>query len=453
MKSSFKGYYAPDAKEIKRLWEHGTFVFDTNVLLHLYRVPKSTREQVLSTLQELKERLWIPRHVGLEFQRRRLGAIHAAHQKTAAVLKEIDKSLASYFTAVEKAELKERGVTEADDSLSAIRAEANKVRSTVEATLAGQLSPTDHDSIRDSLDELFHQVGAAPTQEQVTAWDSLAEQRFALKRGPGFEDGTKAEGDEPQYYAQGVTYQSQYGDLYIWMQILEHVRENNIEDVVFVTRDAKEDWWRLAPGEGKNRARLAPLEMLVEEMIQAGVKNFWMYQLDTFLIDAERQLKVDVSDLTIKDASQVEQLDALPQHQLKRFVRPIAAAECVRALELMSCSILEQSPYLVTGCYKLPSGVAVGVLVFPVRLLIADNTIRLKQAIEVLNLLEGAETYEFYLLVRSAETANRPQRMREFRNLVLNAVPEGAQYQMQVIAFRDSAKSQLSLLKTLSIGG
>lgn len=453
MKSSFKGYYAPSTPQIKKLWKQGIFVFDTNVLLHLYRVPKSTREQVLSALGELKDRLWIPRHVGLEFQRRRLGTIHSAHQKTAAVLKDIDKALASYFSAVEKAELKERGVADADGSLSAITKDAAKVRKTVEETLAGQLSPTDHDSIRDSLDELFQQVGSAPTQEQVAEWDDLAKQRFAQKRGPGFEDGSKAEGDEPQYYAQGVTYQSQYGDLYIWMQILEHVKQENIEDVVFVTRDSKEDWWRLAPGEGKNRARLAPLEMLVEEMNQAGAKNFWMYQLDTFLIEAEKQLKVRVSDLTIKDASQIEQVEVKVAKFGSTASRPISTDDYIKALEAMSCTVLEQDRFLATGSYKPASGTVTGVVVFSTRMLMGDMegaSIRLRQGVEVLSLVQGAEDFEFYLLVRARSTARRTELMKVFKALVRSAVPKDADYQMQVITFDNSAKSEFSLLRTLS---
>lgn len=454
MKSSFQGYYAPDSKELKKLWKQGTFVFDTNVLLHLYRVPKSTREQVLSALVELKDRIWIPRHVGLEFQRRRLGAIHSSHQKTAAVLKDIDKALASYLSAVEKAELKERGVADADGSLKVISNEAGKVRKTVEDTLAGQLSPVDHDSIRDRLDELFQQVGAAPTQEQVTEWDALAKQRFAQKRGPGFEDGNKAEGEEPQFYAQGVTYQSQYGDLYIWMQILEHVKQGKIEDIVFVTRDSKEDWWRLAPGEGKNRARLSPLEMLVEEMAEAGAKNFWMYQLDTFLIEAEKQLKVRVSDLTIKDARRVEHLEAVSDRPIRMSIRPMNGDDCAKALRLMSCDVLEQERFFATGTYRRIEGSAAAVLVVTPRFLLSsmqNATIVLKQAIETLNLFEAPEVFEFYLLVRSHETANNPDRLKRFRTLVRGVVSEDAVYQMQVIQFSDSSQGDLSLLKTLAL--
>lgn len=39
MKESFLGYYQPTEDEFNKLWSEGLVVLDTNVLLHLYRVP------------------------------------------------------------------------------------------------------------------------------------------------------------------------------------------------------------------------------------------------------------------------------------------------------------------------------------------------------------------------------------------------------------------------------
>ncbi|WP_370622862.1 PIN-like domain-containing protein [Vreelandella alkaliphila] len=50
-------------------------MFDTNVLLNLYGYAKQTREDFFSILQSINEKLWIPYHAGLEYQRRRLNII------------------------------------------------------------------------------------------------------------------------------------------------------------------------------------------------------------------------------------------------------------------------------------------------------------------------------------------------------------------------------------------
>jgi hypothetical protein len=37
MKDIFRGYYKLDDDEFKQLWKKAVFIFDTNVLLNLYR--------------------------------------------------------------------------------------------------------------------------------------------------------------------------------------------------------------------------------------------------------------------------------------------------------------------------------------------------------------------------------------------------------------------------------
>ena len=57
--------YTPD--EINGVWEHGVIVLDTNILLNLYRYSEATRDEILSVMEKLKDRLWMPYQVGLEY--------------------------------------------------------------------------------------------------------------------------------------------------------------------------------------------------------------------------------------------------------------------------------------------------------------------------------------------------------------------------------------------------
>lgn len=74
MKNSFKAYYLADTNEIMNRTDT-IFVFDTNVLLNLYSYTEQTREDFFSLLDIVKDRVWIPYHVGLEYQRNRLSVI------------------------------------------------------------------------------------------------------------------------------------------------------------------------------------------------------------------------------------------------------------------------------------------------------------------------------------------------------------------------------------------
>jgi len=65
MKQVFPGHYRPTHQEIDRMWAEGTFVFDANALLNLYRYTDGTRETFIQTLEALASRVWIPYQVGL----------------------------------------------------------------------------------------------------------------------------------------------------------------------------------------------------------------------------------------------------------------------------------------------------------------------------------------------------------------------------------------------------
>src|ERR1700740_766159 len=75
MKKEFIGYYTPTEREINDAWKNGTFAFDTNSLLNLYRYSESTRKDFLSSLKTLKEKLFLPHQTALEFHSNRLGVI------------------------------------------------------------------------------------------------------------------------------------------------------------------------------------------------------------------------------------------------------------------------------------------------------------------------------------------------------------------------------------------
>ncbi len=409
MKKSFPGYYSPTSQELKVLWSKGVFVFDTNVLLHLYRVPKAARNQMISVLTALKGRVWIPRHVGIEYQRRRLDEVSTAHNSTGRILKDIDKALVAYEGAVEAANLKERGVVEADEPLEKIKEMASKIKGIVEASLAGQLKVTDHDVIRDAIDDIFvDRVGPAPVdQDEIDAWNALGKDRFSKKRGPGYEDAEKAESKEPEFFAQGLVYQRQYGDLYIWFQLLDHVRKEGIKNVVFVTQDGKPDWWRQAPGsgQGRDRARLAPLEALTEEMMGAGADQFWMYQLDTFLQEAERQLKVKVSDLTIKDARTAEAAPTKELEVLESARLPRHGSRLLRhAMALLRAHTVEQNEKFAVGYRNVTPTDEEGLIVVSVpaaREGGAEFRKELKNSIELLDLFIGLDRIQVYVISRS----------------------------------------------------
>lgn len=68
-------YLIPSPDEKKQLWNGCVFVFDTNVLLNLYRYTANTRDTLLTALDDLKDRVWIPYQVAYEYAKNRFDVI------------------------------------------------------------------------------------------------------------------------------------------------------------------------------------------------------------------------------------------------------------------------------------------------------------------------------------------------------------------------------------------
>jgi uncharacterized protein with von Willebrand factor type A (vWA) domain len=78
MKDLFPGYYFPSDEEFSELWHHCIFIFDTNVLLDFYEYRNETRQEFFKVLDAIKDRLWIPHQVALEYNENRINRIKQA---------------------------------------------------------------------------------------------------------------------------------------------------------------------------------------------------------------------------------------------------------------------------------------------------------------------------------------------------------------------------------------
>lgn len=315
MKRSFPGYYRPTQAEVDALWEDGTLVvLDTNILLHLYRVPASTRTLLLSILDRLKDRLWIPHQVGIEYQRRRLGVIRDAFSASRRLLTDIEKAYEQFERAVQAAQPEKRGLRRVPAALAEIQAQVTQIRGDVQEALADQLSPAADDFIRDAIDALIgDKVGTPPeNQEVLTGWYKQGASRFALQMGPGFKDAKKANSPSPKFYAGGLTFEGEYGDLVLWKQIIQHTAKEGVKKVVFVTQDNKEDWWcRVSDPTNSEAIAQGPLQELAEEIRREGkVDLFWMYHLQEFMEVASERLGINVSEEAITDVSMADKAAA-----------------------------------------------------------------------------------------------------------------------------------------------
>lgn len=72
MKETFKEYLAKTEEEKRAILGNAVIVFDTNILLNLYRYSVGTRDELLNAMQTHQEKLWMPYQVGFEYFNKRL---------------------------------------------------------------------------------------------------------------------------------------------------------------------------------------------------------------------------------------------------------------------------------------------------------------------------------------------------------------------------------------------
>lgn len=326
MKGLFPQYDASRQLDYKSAWKEAVFVFDTNVLLNLYRYQENTRDELLSVLQELSEKIWIPFHVALEFQRNRLTVISAQGKKFSEVRKSVEKIKSTIAAEAARLNLAKRHtLIDFDFLTSEFDTLAKKFLAQLDNSQKTQQKLTAPDLLKNRIEDLFEdRVGPAPAnQKAVDDLFKIAEQRYKCKTPPGYMDSKKDEDSPDEFVHSGVTYKRKYGDYLIWMQLMEFAKSQNKAKVIFVTDDAKEDWWLKYNLEGTKTIGPRP-ELIEEASLAGGISTFIMYNPEGFLQYAKEFLKTEISETTLEDVR-----DTSKENQ-QRKLTPLQLLEKIR---------------------------------------------------------------------------------------------------------------------------
>lgn len=290
MKKVIKEFLEPSKKEKQELWEKAVFVFDTNVLLNLYRYSAKTRNSLLNAFESLTGRIWIPYQVAYEYMRKRCEVIYETVQRYDQFKKE-----AETFTgkAVETLRL-----TSNDEEVSELKRylfkwlDSNKERNLL------VLNP-EEDEILEKILKIFDgKVGDIVPESELDVIKKEGEERYKKSIPPGYKDGIKKKGQEDDNNA--------YGDLIIWKQIIKYSKENNI-GIIYVTHDQKEDWWNIVKGK-----TIGPRVELRREFFAETKQEFHMYSMNNFISTYNSLNEVQI------DKSAVEEVISLDRAVNKR---------------------------------------------------------------------------------------------------------------------------------------
>lgn len=344
MRKSYEEYYGRTDEELESLWQSAVIVLDTNSLLDLYRFSEEASKQYIEVLGSLKEQLWIPYHVGYEFQERRLTVIGQQEGRYQKVCSDIDMALSRLGTDLQDIDPKRHPILTKNAVLEPLAKTAKNLKKKVLELQKTHPDYRSRDSIRDALDELYEgRVGPAYDESRLQDVYEEAKRRYERRIPPGFKD-QKNNKPEPDVY----------GDVVLWFQMLDYAGQQH-RPVIFVTGESHDDWWR----EDDKGRKLGPRPELLREMRNRADVGFHMYNLGRFIDFARNRTASGiqladssalVSEVVTIQRLQADEESASQSGQLKRVTEePAIIDELDDAYEelrrLVSRKAALQSPY------------------------------------------------------------------------------------------------------------
>ncbi|MDN4526402.1 PIN domain-containing protein [Fictibacillus fluitans] len=295
MIQSFRGYYRPTEAEFDELWSDCLFVFDTNVLLNFFRTEDEIRSKLLNILELLKDRVFVPYQVAMEYHHRLQEEIHNQNK----TYNNMNAMLTKKFGDI-KNDINNKYNRHVNLNLEKIFEVLEQSLSTVKKEIESQKQS--HPLLDETARKIAHLlescVGSSyETQEELDDLYKEGELRFQNKIPPGFGD-LKEKKDRNRNHL-GLIYQDVYGDFLVWKQILMEASEKR-KNVIIVTGDSeKGDWWLL----DKNKNKIAPHPQLLQEFHKETEGELcYIYDPDEFIRRAYEFFKLGSEEESVKVA-------------------------------------------------------------------------------------------------------------------------------------------------------
>jgi predicted nucleic acid-binding protein len=310
MRNLFSWRLRPSEAEFSEIWNNAIFVFDTNVLLDLYRASQTTVDDFLNLIEQIKDRIWLPYQVANEFLERREEIIESEAASFQKALKELEKwkseqtnfnSLRGYLSQVGRIVSSEVEFLfdEQNNFIDSLNEVEKKFREKIEevAHSHSQLD-VNKDKILERLLSLFDsKVGNAYDESTLQKLYEEGNKRYQQSIPPGYKDA-------------GKNGERQYGDFIVWKQILDFAKKES-HPIIFITGEKKEDWWNRKDGK-----ILSPRVELRREFLDFTKQLFWIYQTKHFLEMARERLMIEINQQSIEETDAIAEANAFEEQAL-----------------------------------------------------------------------------------------------------------------------------------------
>ncbi|MDO3126492.1 PIN domain-containing protein [Mycobacteroides abscessus subsp. bolletii] len=291
MREAFSEWYYPDDDAIAHIVTTGTIALDANALLDLYRVGAGRRQEILTALEKIGDRLFVPYQAAYEYQKNRTSALHDAQSTFDKVSEDIQKAAQEALTTALKP-IRDQTVRDEirgafAESFDGFKSKYAEIRS---SHILDLKEARTKDPVRDELDKILSgpRLGKMPSVKKIQERRQEAQRRIDENRPPGNAD-AKNKVDAS-------------GDYLIWAELLDHAKKVD-RPILFVTNDSKKgDWFSTV-----HNKIMGPLPELVAEMAAAAPKHrYHQVMLDSLLWLTNKHLATNVSEGTIRTIGELK---------------------------------------------------------------------------------------------------------------------------------------------------
>ncbi len=267
--------------EFKEFWElEPIIVFDTNAILHLYKMSSGVTEDILKNFELISvNRYWLPAQVCVEYNMNKEASRKRGFAKYTGVVQDInqiiDKSEASFkkrfnrYSNLDFPKIKELS-EKIFGLLKEIKDSAQNYSKSIQEEIELNKKLLDKDKVEEFIKKLTDNecIGSKYTIPQLLDVYKEGEERYKYKIPPGYEDIVKDKNDP--------TKTQKFGDLIIWKQVIDKAKAED-KPIIFITNDDKEDWWVINNGE-----RERPRDELYEEFEMMTSQKIEIMNLNNF---------------------------------------------------------------------------------------------------------------------------------------------------------------------------
>jgi PIN like domain len=375
----FPAFYDLTPDKLSTLWHEGVFVFDTNMLLNIYRYNDETRDRFFEILGKLNSRIWIPYQVASEYQDNRIEVIEQqlkAYGEVSQAIKNASNILDglthlskkhSFIKIDELIEIPKKALGEANKKLSQ---EQNQYKREFENLRTS-------DNRREKIEQLFQdRVGTPYGTDKMLELYRQADTRFELQIPPGWKDKSKKK-------------YNKYGDVILWFQLIDYVRSQK-KPIIFVTDDGKSDWY--ISREESKASTIRPRPELVQEMLVEANVLIHMYQGYEFLNEATKFLDLQQKPNVIEDAKEVSEQNAA-RSKFRSHDEIWAAIQQARpsVLDWLKIKYPDAEVFRANGkpeyVLRETDGTTIGVVIIPV--VVPTPSLVIDKIVEQFELLNG----------------------------------------------------------------